>query len=312
MRMLTALAVGTMLTTASIAPAQTIVMRRHLSNMPKYGPGSPESTLPGSGTGTTPTPTPTPAPTPAPIVADWVQGSLIVDAPSCSATAPAHREMSCQTADGSTVPESNCSGAKPEATGTVADYSGCSFSWKIGDWGNWSSSCSATATRDRTVECIRSDGTPASRATLCGDTVPETQEKLPNYTDCGGTLVNGDFEKGTMAGWTGGTILSSNKKEGSYAASLGAANAVVSQKVATQPISYTLSFHCYAFGGYPVRAYWNDVQVALCYGSGGGNSSWSNSPITATVTGTGGTDKLSFSATTSGRLIDKVVLSPVR
>lgn len=217
--------------------------------------------------------------------------------------------MTCTSSDGTTVAESYCTGSRPVVAGTVPDFSACTYDWSISKWSDWSSTCSPAATRTRTVECRRSDGELAARQTMCGSDLPASTEKQAIYTDCGGVLVNADFEAGTMKGWSGGTI-STVRKSGSYAASIGAARAVLSQTVQTQPISYSLTFHCYAFGGYAVFAYWNGTQVASCNGAGGGNSAWSVTPVTGTVKGTGGRDVLSFSSTTSGRLVDDVVLSP--
>lgn len=116
MRKLLILLVGSSLVPIGPIMAQTVVMRRPLHDLsatmpgtttptpsPMPGDGTPSPT-PGGGT-TSPSPTPTPmagggtaAPDPMPttpaIVADWVQGGLVADVPSCSEAAPAHRQMS--------------------------------------------------------------------------------------------------------------------------------------------------------------------------------------------------------------------------
>src|SRR5690606_32325991 len=151
----------------------------------------------------------------------WDVGAWGASSHTCSTTAFKTRPVRCERKfDGSTQPDSACSGTKPDTTKVEADYSSCSYtavnatSWtpantcssnttetrtfqcrrsndggkivansectsrgvalsetrptsnyssctysaKVGSWGSWSSDCSTTAKRTRTVECLRSKG----------------------------------------------------------------------------------------------------------------------------------------------------------
>lgn len=103
--------------------------------------------------------------------------------PLCSADATRVRAVWCQRSDtaapaapGTTVADSFCSasGTKPSATET-GNYAGCTFSWTTGPWSAWSIAGTntgvagtVTATRTRSVNCMRSDGTVAGSASCTG------------------------------------------------------------------------------------------------------------------------------------------------
>lgn len=110
--------------------------------------------------------------------------------PLCSADATRVRAVWCErtntaapAAPATTVADSFCSGAgaRPASTET-GNYAGCTFDWVAGNWSAWNisapnngSAATVTATRTRTMTCMRSDGTVAGNAS-CAGTMPGTSE----------------------------------------------------------------------------------------------------------------------------------------
>lgn len=169
---------------------------------------------------------------------------------SCSAAPVQTRTITCRkissTGELETVPDGQC-GTKDETQRTLnADYSGCSYSWSIGTWGSWDSTCSQTAKRTRTVECKRSDGLPSTDG-MCTTPKPDTQETAPNVVDCGGILLNQGFENG-LGSWSlathpvNPTITNDSRVDAS------AANfrdgVVIQQTVPQDAGSYEVAFWC--------------------------------------------------------------------
>lgn len=113
----------------------------------------------------------------------WQAGAWVDPGNSCTASETQSRSVVCQRSDGATVDDANCSGSKPSSTQTAADYSGCTFGWQNASWSDWSSSCSDSATRTRTVSCMRSDGTSVDDAN-CTETKPEASETSAVFTSC--------------------------------------------------------------------------------------------------------------------------------
>jgi len=103
----------------------------------------------------------------------------------------------CQRPDGTVVEDSLCTGAKPTS---IAGYNeeGCTYSWGIGDWGNWKSGCSAETTRDRKVECKRSNGSIAPDP-LCEEPKPDTSETGENYSNCSYRWTPSDWKSQTQS-----------------------------------------------------------------------------------------------------------------
>src|SRR5690606_30183013 len=85
---------------------------------------------------------------------------------------------------------------------TSAQYSGCSYSAVFGAWSPWSSTCSASATRTRSVSCRRSDGTIVgnSECTGRGVALTPTSETSAQYGSCSYTP-----EYGSWSSCSGGT-----------------------------------------------------------------------------------------------------------
>src|SRR3546814_5245013 len=66
---------------------------------------------------------------------------------------------------------------------TSPQYGGCGYSWITGAWGGWSSTCSASATRTRSVSCQRSDGAIVADGNCAGGK-PATSEVSAQYGCC--------------------------------------------------------------------------------------------------------------------------------
>ena len=119
---------------------------------------------------------------------------------TCSAAPQQTRTASCMvlTADGYAVrPEAECGAVDDDRT-LGADYAGCTYTWSPQEWGDWSSSCSETATRSRVTLCIRELDSVVVSSSNCdaGHVDSRTQESGSNMTGCGGEMKNGSFEDG--------------------------------------------------------------------------------------------------------------------
>ena len=113
---------------------------------------------------------------------------------SCTASESQTRTVTCRRSDGTTVADSNCSGTKPASTQTVADYSGCSYSWQASGFGAWSNTCTSNATRTQTVTCRRSDGTTVSDSNCNAGTKPATSETSAVYSGCSYDWISGAWQ----------------------------------------------------------------------------------------------------------------------
>ena len=111
------------------------------------------------------------------------------------------RSVSCLRSDGTTVPDTDCSGTAPASsesctptsyscgtegttTQTVADYGGCTYAWITSAWSAPSSSCSSSATETRTVSCQRSDGTIVADSYCSASTEPASSQTVAVYSAC--------------------------------------------------------------------------------------------------------------------------------
>ncbi len=109
---------------------------------------------------------------------------------SCDGNASRIRAITCMRSNGDALPSSECVDrglAAPDTNETAARYDSCSYSWSLGDWSNWSSSCSATATRTRSVVCERSNnGGQAVEDGECltAGSKPMSSETAPIYSGC--------------------------------------------------------------------------------------------------------------------------------
>src|SRR3546814_6769693 len=88
--------------------------------------------------------------------------------------------------DGAAVAASECTArgiALTPTSETSPQYGGCGYSWITGAWGGWSSTCSASATRTRSVSCQRSDGAIVADGNCAGGK-PATSEVSAQYGGC--------------------------------------------------------------------------------------------------------------------------------
>lgn len=116
----------------------------------------------------------------------WKPTGTVPSTNHCVAHQDLARIVSCVASDGSIMPDSRCTGAKPAGgTADVPDLSGCTFKWTPGEYGAWDNQCSATATRTRTVSCRRSDGGLAQSSESCEGERPSATETGANYAGCG-------------------------------------------------------------------------------------------------------------------------------
>lgn len=109
----------------SLAMAQNYYARERLMTK-KAQAANPDGS--GSTTPTTPTPAPTPTPTPTPEPAEWVTGVWSDYSSQCSPTAVRTRSVQCiigGEVSGTVVADSECAGAKPQASQTSEIYGGC-------------------------------------------------------------------------------------------------------------------------------------------------------------------------------------------
>src|SRR3546814_6007139 len=92
---------------------------------------------------------------------------------------------------------------------TVWVYSCGGDYWVIGGWGGWSSTCSASAARTRSVYCRRSDGTTVSDAS-CPTAKPSSTEVAAQYGGCSYSAANWSG----WSAWSSTCSASANRKIG--------------------------------------------------------------------------------------------------
>lgn len=124
---------------------------------------------------------------------EWIVGGWSGWSSTCSTTALRTRTVSCQRKfDAAPAADSACAGPKPSTSEIAAQYGSCTFSAEMGSWSAWSSDCSATANRTRTVQCRRSNGdvVPVSECTSRGIAVGPASETAARYGSCTYSRVN--------------------------------------------------------------------------------------------------------------------------
>src|SRR3546814_8258601 len=77
--------------------------------------------------------------------------------------------------------------------------SGCSYNWQSGAWSGWNSSCSASATRTRSVTWRRDPLGTTVADSFCASAKPATSEVSGQYGGCSYSATN----------WTGWSAWSS-------------------------------------------------------------------------------------------------------
>lgn len=142
----------------------------------------------------------------------WSSGAWGSWSSECSVSAIRTRAVSCtRRFDGSTQPDDSCVGTKPSTSEVSARYGSCTYQAVFGNWSSWSSTCSASATRTRTVSCERSvNGGTRVANSACTDrniALTPTTETAPQYSGCGYTAG----EAGSWSAWSSGCSASASR-----------------------------------------------------------------------------------------------------
>jgi hypothetical protein len=112
-------------------------------------------------------------------------------ASGCSSSTTRTRQYQCQRSNdgGQIVPDGECLGRQVGLTETQtgANYASCGYTFSVGGWSGWNSTCSSSATRTRGVTCVRSDGAAVADAecTNRGIGRPASSETQGVYDSCG-------------------------------------------------------------------------------------------------------------------------------
>src|SRR3546814_1576328 len=98
----------------------------------------------------------------------------------------------CSSDLASPAPDSACAGPKPATSEVSGQYGSCSYTAEFGAWTGWSSECSATSNRTRSVQCRRSNGdiVPTSECSSRGVAITPTNETSARYGSCSYSRVN--------------------------------------------------------------------------------------------------------------------------
>jgi hypothetical protein len=118
----------------------------------------------------------------------------------------------CLGSDGSSAPASACGKTNPETQGCTMPVT---YSWQTGGWSGYSSSCSDSSTRTRSVWCQGSDGSQPGDGP-CGGGRPSSSETTGVYSGCGYTSVVGT--KSACTNGTATTPLQCRRSDGVYVA----------------------------------------------------------------------------------------------
>lgn len=128
----------------------------------------------------------------------WQTGGWSDPGASCTSSEAQSRSVSCLRSDGTTVSDASCSGAKPAASRSVSDYSGCSYSWDAGGWVNPTPSCTSSETQTRSVSCRRSDGAVVADSS-CSGAKPATSQSVADYSACTTSWQTGAWNAGSAS-----------------------------------------------------------------------------------------------------------------
>lgn len=124
---------------------------------------------------------------------DWAFSNYSNWSSYCSNAATRTRDVQCTRYGGDSTPippdETLCTKEKPDRTEVAQVFSSCTYEWEVAATGNWSSSCSPTATRTLTHQCRRSTGAlvpDLDAEKYCGAR-PDEVETAERYSGCSGT-----------------------------------------------------------------------------------------------------------------------------
>jgi hypothetical protein len=121
----------------------------------------------------------------------WAQGGFGAWSSSCSNSATRTQAVWCRRdLDGATVADSSCNAAiRPAASQSSGQYGSCGYSagGTPSGWSGWSNGCSASATRTRQYQCVRSNdgGQIVPDGECLGRQVNLTESQTgANYASC--------------------------------------------------------------------------------------------------------------------------------
>ena len=170
--------------------AQTFYMRQSLGKQPqRTAPSSPSQ------------PVETPEPVRPAITWSWSSGEWSAWSSDCSQTAVRMRAVSCTSSAGAVGQDASCTGSRPASSQTSTIVTGCpvethSYSWRPEEWSAWSSVCSASSVRARTVTCVRDDGRLSGDASCEAGTRPASSEVKEDYSGCSNRIQYNDADLG--------------------------------------------------------------------------------------------------------------------
>lgn len=140
------------------------------------------------------------------------------------------------------------------------------FSWRTGEYGQWSSTCNAQSERMRAVSCVDAQGAVVGDAQCLGTGVkPTSKDTMLIVSDCSGEFKNGDFENG-LANWN----VSGDARADKTRVFRGTTSLMLfsqgdpggaQQTFATIPgVTYTLSFYAWKAGYQSTYQYYRLVD----------------------------------------------------
>ena len=166
---------------------------------------------------------------------NWSVGGWSVASQTCGIRSESRSVTCLNSTLGQTLSEDWCNGsAKPSTTQTVTDYSSCLSSWSTGTWGGWSSTCSDSSTRSRSVTCVRTGDGAIVADGICSAAAlkPVTSETAGLYSSCNVNWLAGEFSTPSGCG-----AVTSTRSVGCYNHSLGRYESDGSCNSATRPAS---------------------------------------------------------------------------
>ncbi|MEQ9499368.1 MAG: LruC domain-containing protein [Deltaproteobacteria bacterium] len=134
----------------------------------------------------------------------WVTGTPGMCSTTCGqGTAP--WTVTCVRADGSTAPDSECSGLKhPGPAADCWDYSFCTQTWQTEVWSSCSTSCGA-GTQTRAVYCERDDGIILPDSDCAGEPRPTETQTCTDLSECEYDWALGAWSVCSVSGCATGT-----------------------------------------------------------------------------------------------------------
>ena len=120
----------------------------------------------------------------------WEQGGFGSWSSGCANAATRTQSVRCKRdLDGATAADGSCSGAKPPFSQTAGQYGSCNYTagGTPSGWSGWNNGCSASATRTRQYQCVRSNdgGQIVPDGECLGRQVNLTESQTgANYASC--------------------------------------------------------------------------------------------------------------------------------